>query len=153
MNWRGFGRLARDRLAGAVLIALACAMAWEATRLPVGSLASPGPGYWPLALAIALGAFAALVSLSATGPSIERIGWKEAPRAGMVLAACAFAALAIERIGYRLTVFVVLVVLLGVVERRRPAAAIAVALAIALGSFFLFADLLRVPLPRGPAGI
>ncbi|HJS32935.1 MAG TPA: tripartite tricarboxylate transporter TctB family protein [Alphaproteobacteria bacterium] len=153
MDWRGGGRLTRDRLAGAALIALAGAMAWEATRLPVGSLASPGPGYWPLMLAIALGGFAALVSLSPGGPTVERIGWKETPRAGVILAACAFAALAIERLGFRLTVFVVLVVLLGIVERRRPAAAIAVALAIALGSFFLFADLLRVPLPRGPAGI
>jgi len=153
MNWRGVGRLTRDRLAGAVLIVLACAMAWEATRLPVGSLAAPGPGYWPLALAIALGGFAVLVCFSASGPPIDRIGWNEAPRAGVVLAACVFAALAIERIGYRLTVFAVLIVLLGVVERRRPLAAIAVALAIAFGSFFLFADLLRVPLPRGPGGI
>lgn len=153
MNWRGVGQLARDRLAGAALIALACVMAWEATRLPVGSLAAPGPGYWPLALAIALGGFAAIVFLARTSPPVEQIGWKEAPRAAVVLAACVFAALAIERLGYRLTVFAVLVVLLAVVERRHPAAAMAVALAIALGSYFLFADLLRVPLPRGPAGI
>ena len=48
---------------------------------------------------------------------------------------------------------VLLMVLLGVMERKRPAVVMAVALGLSLGSFFLFSNLLKVPLPRGPWGL
>ena len=66
--------------------------------------------------------------------------------------ACAFAALALERLGYRLTITTMLLFLLGVVERKRPVAAAIFAAALAGGTFLLFDGILRVPLPRGPLG-
>ena len=48
---------------------------------------------------------------------------------------------------------VLLAFLLGVMERKRPAVVVAVALGLSLGSFFLFSNLLKVPLPRGPWGL
>jgi apolipoprotein N-acyltransferase len=77
----------------------------------------------------------------------------EAPRAVAVVAAAAFAALALERLGYRLTVLTLLVFLVGIVERRRAWVVVLVAGGTALGSFWVFHTLLRVPLPRGPFGI
>jgi hypothetical protein len=76
----------------------------------------------------------------------------EAPRALAVAAAAAFAAVALERLGYRLTVIIVLTVLLGLVERRRLWVVMLVTAGASLGSFWLFHTVLRVPLPRGPFG-
>jgi len=69
-----------------------------------------------------------------------------------ILGACAFAALGLERLGYRLTVAAMLGFLVGVVERRSLVTTVVLMVAFALGTFFLFDTLLRVPLPRGPGG-
>jgi hypothetical protein len=69
-----------------------------------------------------------------------------------ILATCVFAALALERLGYRLTMAAVLGFLVGVVERKGILLSAAFALALALGSFYVFDTVLRVPLPRGPGG-
>jgi hypothetical protein len=70
-----------------------------------------------------------------------------------ILAAGAFAALALERLGYRLTILSVMVFLLALVERRGWLATSLFALVLAFGSYFLFGTVLRVPLPRGPFGL
>jgi hypothetical protein len=77
-------------------------------------------------------------------------GWRHAVA---ILAACAFAALALERLGYRLTILSVMVFLLALVERRGWLATSLFALVLAFGSYFLFGTVLRVPLPRGPFGL
>ena len=69
------------------------------------------------------------------------------------MAVCVFAAWGLERLGYRLTVTVSLVALLGLVERKGPVVTALVALGLAFGTFFLFATVLRTPLPRGPFGL
>lgn len=85
-------------------------------------------------------------------PPLATLGWVEAPRALAIAAAAVGAALALERLGYRLTVILVLAVLLGVVERCRPWVVVLVTVVAAFGSFWLFHTVLRVPLPRGPWG-
>jgi hypothetical protein len=57
-----------------------------------------------------------------------------------------------ERIGYRITMIIILGFLFGVMERIRLWQALTLALSLALGSFWLFDSLLRVPLPRGGWG-
>ena len=81
------------------------------------------------------------------------MAWTEWRHALAIFGACAFAAVALERLGYRLTMGVVLAFLLGVVERKHPLLTVALAVAVAGGSFFLFNTVLRVPLPRGPLGL
>ncbi len=143
-----------DRASGIALLGLALAVAWESRRLPFGTHHGPGPGYFPLLLAAALAALAlVIVARGRAAPPVGSLTWVEAPRALAILGAAAFAALALERLGYRLTVVALLAVLLGVVERRRRWVVVLVALGLALGSFWVFHTLLRVPLPRGPFGI
>ncbi|MBI4588977.1 MAG: tripartite tricarboxylate transporter TctB family protein [Candidatus Rokubacteria bacterium] len=145
--------LTRDRVAGSALVLLALVTAWETRRLPLGTLHTPGPGYMPMVLAIVLGGLGVLVALrGGKSPLLGSLRWPEAAHAVAILLGCAFAALALERLGYRLTVIALLVFLLGVMERKRPAVVAAVALGISLGSFFLFSGLLKVPLPRSPWG-
>ena len=142
-----------DRVAGLILVAIGGIVALETTALPLGTLARPGPGYAPLICAIILAALGLLVSLRRGGVALASLRWGEARHAALILAAACFAALALERIGFRLTTLALLVFLLGVIERRHPVAVAAVAFAISFGGYYLFWNVLRVPLPIGPFGI
>lgn len=146
--------LTTERVAGAALAALALGVLWANRVHPVGSLRNPGPGYLPLVLALLLLALAlTLVLAGRRAPRLAAAGWGDWRHAAAVVGACLFAALALERLGYRLTVGVILVFLLGVVERRGVLTALIIAAGLALASFFLFNTVLRVPLPRGPGGL
>lgn len=142
--------LSRDRVAGIVLVLVAVAIAWESRVLPLGTLYRPGAAYMPLATAIVLGLLGALVASRGGGPALGALAWPEARHAALLLAACAFAAWALERLGYRLTTALMALFFLAVLERRHPLAALAAALGLSFGSFYLFSNLLRVPLPLGP---
>jgi putative tricarboxylic transport membrane protein len=142
-----------DRVAGLILIVIAGVVTLETTALPIGTLSRPGPGYAPLICAAALAVLGLLVTLRRDGLPIAELRWGEARHAALILGAGVFAALALERIGFRLTTLAILVFLLGVVERRSPLAVAAVAFAISFGGYYLFWNILRVPLPIGPFGI
>lgn len=144
--------LSRDRFAGIVLIVVAGLIAWQAMALPLGTWRNPGPAYMPLLTAAVMALMAAVVVWQGGGLPLRAMPWPEVRHAALLIAGCAFAAWALERLGYRLTTMILLVFFLGLLERRHPIAVAAVALALPLGSFFLFSDLLRVPLPRGPWG-
>ena len=147
------GGLRSDQFSGLMLIALAAYVGWENRVYPVGTLQEPGPGYLPLLLAVLLGAIGLLVALAGSKSApFASLKWAEGMRAIVILAACAVATLALERIGYRLTVMVLLVFFLGVLERRRPLSVALVALGFSLASFYIVGDVLRVPLPRSPWG-
>jgi hypothetical protein len=142
-----------DRFGGLVLAALALFTLWEARRLPLGSLASPGPAYAPMLLAALLLVFAiAIVMLGGRSRRLADAGWREWRHAIAILGVCVFMALSLERLGYRLTIFAALAILLGVLERRSVVTTALFAAAFSAASFYLFAVLLRVPLPRGPGG-
>ena len=146
--------LRNDQISGLVLLALALFAAWVNREYPLGSLVEPGPGYLPLALAIFLGATGLVIAVRGGGSARFRdTGWPELARAVVILVACGFAAIALERLGYRLTMAALLVFFLGVVERKQPAVVAAVAVGFSLISYLVFATWLRVPLPLGPGGI
>ena len=147
-------RLRSDCISGVVFVLTALLVAWENRSYPLGSLSDPGPGYMPLMLAIALGGFGLLVALRASAsPPFNTIDWTESRRAIVLLIACGVAAFAFEHIGYRLTMIALLVFMLGVVERKRPLPTLLVAFGFAFLSYFIFATLLKVQLPRGPWGL
>jgi putative tricarboxylic transport membrane protein len=143
----------RDRVAGVALLLFAMAVMWEDRAFPLGTITKPGPGYMPMLLAGILAAMAGLVIWTGRrSPAWTSLSWSEWRHAVAILAGCVFAALALERIGYRLTVIVLVGFLLWVVERKRPAVTVATALGLSLGTFYVFSTLLRVPLPLGPGG-
>ena len=145
--------LRNEQLSGLVLVAFALVLAWQNRAYPLGSLHDPGPGYMPLMLAVFLGAMGLLVAvLGGKSAPVASIAWAEARRATLILVVCAFGALALEHIGYRLTMIAMLIIFLGIVERRKPLAAAAVAIGFALASHFLFSTLLKVQLPRSAWG-
>ncbi len=145
--------LRSDQASGMVLVLLALFVGWQNTSYPLGTLQEPGPGYVPLLLAIFLGLTGVLVAVRGTrAQPLRAIPWPEAPRAVVILIACGVAAYALERVGYRITIFGLLVFFLGVVERKRWYSVLILALAFSLLSFLLFDTLLQVQLPQGPWG-
>ncbi|MDP1536222.1 MAG: tripartite tricarboxylate transporter TctB family protein [Burkholderiales bacterium] len=145
--------LKSDQVSGLILLGLAFYIGWLNREFPVGSLSDPGPGYVPLLLAIGLGGIGLLIALLGGRSELLRsIHWPEAGRAAVILIACTIATLALERIGYRLSIAAFLVFFIGVVERKKPLTVVLVAAGFSLLSFFIIADLLHVPLPRGPWG-
>lgn len=147
------GGLHSDRVSGVILMGLGLYVGWENRVYPLGTLQEPGPGYLPLLLAIFLGAMGALIVLRGGASQLfSAMRWRETPRAIVILIACAFATMALERIGYRLTVIALLIFFLGVVERRRPLRAGIVAVAFSFISFYVIGTLLKVPLPRSAWG-
>jgi hypothetical protein len=147
------GGLRTDQFSGLMLLALALYVGWQNRVFPVGTLSEPGPGYLPLLLAIFLGAMGLLIALwGARSAPLAAMKWTEAKRAVVILIACGVATLALERIGYRLTVIALLVFILGVLERKRPLPVALVALGFSFASYYIVGDLLRVPLPRSPWG-
>jgi putative tricarboxylic transport membrane protein len=143
--------LTTDRVAGAALVALGLFVLVESRTLPLGSLHNPGPAYAPVVLAILVLVFGALVlALGAHAPAVRGVGWVEWRHAVAIFVACAFAALALERLGFRITIAVTLFALLRFVERRGWTFSLAFALVFAVALYVLFQTWLRVPLPLGP---
>lgn len=147
------GGIKSDQVSGGLLLALALWIGWLNRAFPVGTLSDPGPGYVPLLLAVGLGAIGLMIAvLGGRSALLRDIRWPEAGRAAVILLACAVAALALEHIGYRLTIAVFLVFFLGVVERKKPLTVALVAAGFSLASFYVVGVLLKVPLPLGPWG-
>ncbi len=146
--------LTTDRISGTALALFALGVIWESRRLPLGTFRVPGPAYMPVLLALLLLIFGVLIAL--TGGRAERLAsirWTEWPHAVAILYICIFSTLALERLGYRLTILFGLVFLVKGVEKKGWLLTVLFALALSFGSFYLFYTLLRVPLPLGPWGI
>lgn len=145
--------ISSDRLSGALLFALALFVLWQNRAYPIGSVTEPGAGFLPLLLATAFLVVTALITLfGGQAARLNDLGWGEAPRALVILGACAMAALMFERLGYRLTLAALLVFLLGVIERRPITGVLLTAAGFPLVSYFIFFDLLEVQLPRSVWG-
>ena len=143
-----------DRVAGALLFLLGAFAGAQSLALPLGSLAEPGPGYAPLLLSLLLaGLGLAVVLTGGASARLPELAWSELPHALLVLGGGIFATLTLEPLGYRLSTLALLLFSLGVVERRSLPATLAVSAGMAFGSYYLFATLLKVPLPTGPFGL
>ena len=145
------------RLVPAVVLVAAGLYLLQALKLPLGSTARPGAGFYPVAVAV----FACIVGLVATAqafmtpPAAGRavVADPDAPavrrRVAITTLALVGFCFVMPWIGYPLTAAAfVIAVLRGLGSLWSSAVAIGVASA--LVSHYLFAVLLDVPLPRGP---
>lgn len=147
-------RVTTDRAAGAFFVVFSVFVLFECRRIPFGTLAEPGPGAFPVLLAVTLLACSVAVFLGGgVSKRFVDIAWTEWRHAAAILGTCVFLALSLERLGYRLTIFAALFALVALIERKRWLAAVVFAGGFSLGTYFLFSTLLRVPLPRGPFGL
>ncbi|MBI3107744.1 MAG: tripartite tricarboxylate transporter TctB family protein [Candidatus Rokubacteria bacterium] len=141
----------RDRLTAVILIVFTLAVIWQARRIPLGTLALPGPGFLPVAAATLLGvlALALLVDTAVRRADESAGGGAGAARTPVfVMVALVLYALVLERVGYLAATGPLLALLL-VLHRQRWPVIVGVTLVATLGSWWLFAVWLEVPLPRG----
>jgi hypothetical protein len=134
------------RGAGAALVLIAAVGCWQAHGLRFGSFSDPGPAYWPMVLA---------TGLAAIGIAVLVFGGDEPePTAGLrkalaVFVCIGFVFLAVHPLGYRVTVAIVTIFLLGAVEGRHPAITLGVASLLAFGTEGLLEPALHATLPKG----
>ena len=142
------GGLRTDQFSGLMLLALALYVGWENRVYPIGTLQEPGPGYLPLLLVVFLGVLGVLIAIwGGRSPRLADLSWGEARRAGVILIACGVATVALEHLGYRLTMIALLIFFIGVVERKPPVATALVSLGFGFGSYYVVGHMLHVPLP------
>lgn len=145
--------LTTDRAAGVILVLFALLVIWESRLLPLGNLRHPGPAFIPILLALLLLLCGVLLVLtSGRARLLSSIRWTEWRHTLAIAAVSSCSVLAIERLGYRLTMLLILGFVYHLVEKRGWLLSVALSLSLAFGSFFLFHSVLRVPLPLGPFG-
>ena len=146
-----------ELVASAFLTALAGATVIGAWRLGLGSVHSPGPGFMPFATAALLGlmALGRLAHLSAGGADAAETRPFAQSRWSVVLivlGALGGFGLAIERVGFTVSTVLLLLVLFGIVARKRWWVALGAAVAIAIIARIALTAV-GMQLPPGPLGL
>jgi hypothetical protein len=162
MRLRPNVQIGRKQIAVMAIMAVSAVFIWQSLAgLPLGTIDNPGPAAMPLGLAGLLVCFA-LFSLVSDGLGlIEPEGEGDAAaaepgalrHAALVIAAIVAAAIALNPLGYRLTILGLLLFFLGVVERKPIIVVLLVSVALSFGSHALFVHVLKIPLPSGPLGL
>src|SRR4029453_17974113 len=90
-----------DGVAGLALILVGLVAIEESRAFPFGTLHRPGPAFMPMLLAALQIVFGGVVFLMGRrARRLAEVGWQEWRHAVAIFAACAFAALGLERLGY-----------------------------------------------------
>lgn len=136
------------------ILGLACLIAGlgyfvTALRLPMHTLTGPGPGFFPIGVALVLLVAAVTVVIrgeAASPRDVLPVGAKR--RVAMTLVALVGFCFFLPRAGYLGTSLVFMTVMLQQVGTSWQAA-LSIAVASAAGSYYLFVSVLSVPLPWG----
>ena len=146
----------RDVAMAAVLLLGAVAALVEGRHLPFGTVAAPGPGFFPRALAARLAgivvlllARAVVAGRAAARPAAVPGGGTRL--AGVVVALFLFTAV-LDHLGFVVATFLLMAALFRVVERHRWTTVVAESAAAAVVSHLVFKIWLGVRLPPGPWG-
>ena len=152
----------RDKIIEGVIIFL-CGGGTVALSLqmPIGTFRMAGSGLFPLCLGIALMLLALLYLANLL---FQKDAKQQSPKAAaaspgaagqmlLFLGASALATLCLNFLGYPLTSFLLMLSLLAILGVRKPALLVSLPLLTAAGSYLLFVQFLRIPLPKGLIGL
>ncbi len=123
-------------------------------RLGVGALRSPGPGFIPFWASIGLASFACILlwlNLAAKTQVVRGENGAKDSNWGnnfIVIAALTIYCLALQKLGYLLATFALMIVLFSL-EKMKVRTIVLGSLITSLSSYGLFAYFLGTPLPRG----
>ena len=147
MDTRGSGPLL-------VLLAFALATGAAAQHLGLGSLSTPGPGFFPFLNAVGLG-LTALVLVVQARHRVRHVGESGSPWPIVLGVAAGIAAygILVEHLGFPLTSFLFLLLCWVVVARQPVWRSVMLAAATAATAYLLFDRLLGVRLPSGLLGL
>ena len=145
-----------DRYSSLFWLIIAVVICVHASRLGIGTLSEPGSGFVFLFSGILIGVFSMLIfvlSLKGHGGesegSFKNVHWG---KLGLALGYILLYGLLLERLGFLLSTFLLLGLLLGTIESKRWYVMVVVALTGALGTYGIFELWLHSRLPKGPFG-
>jgi hypothetical protein len=142
--------LRADHVAGAFFILLGVAVFIIGDDLPFGRLSAPGAGMMPKLVAGLMMLFAVIIIAGAgSGRPLAAIGWDEVGHAVQVVLITAAAVALYTRLGFLITMTLLIFVLLVVIERRHVVPAALYSIGLTLFAYWLFGKALRAPLERG----
>lgn len=154
MHRKGWiARRGADFWTALVLMVFSGAVIREALNLDVGTPANPGSGFMIFGTAAVLGVMASvqwaksfLTHDRETGEPQEKVHFL---RIVSVIAANAIYIVALDRVGYIISTFILLCFLLQVYEKGKWVWAVAGAAATSVLTYLIFAKLLQLNLPKG----
>ena len=140
-----------DHVAGVAFIALGILVFAIGTDLPFGSLSSPGAGMMPKLMASLMMLFAAAIFAAAErdSPPLSSIDWSDRGHALLLVVITAIAVSLYQKLGFLITMSLLVFSLLVVVERRRLLPAASYAIALTVFAYWMFGIALKAPLERG----
>ena len=138
-----------DRILGVGAVLLAIPVGVASWGFGVGSPKSPGAGFWPLLIALAMAGLGLSLILHPTPDAMMASGKSRWGKFVISLGTLAFYVVALESLGYLLTTAVMLFAQLRWVESRSWRSSAGIAIVIAVASLILFRVLLKVSLPAG----
>jgi hypothetical protein len=141
-----------DHVAGAFLVAAGLLVFALSGDLPFGSLAFPGAGFLPKLIATLIIVMGALLFFGAARSApFQSLGWSDLRHAGPVLAVAAAATVLYDRLGFVITLALMMLALLVLIERKSIIRASIYSFTVVVLAYFLF-TVLRAPIPIGPFG-
>ncbi len=145
--------LRADHIAGAFFVAAGLAVIALSGDLPTGQLSMPGAGFLPEIVAVLIIVLGASLFLRAhESPAFASIAWDDGPHAGKVILVTAAAIVLYVKLGFIVTMVLMLMTLLTVIERKNVPRALLYSVAVAGGIYVIFVYVLRSPLPTGILG-
>ena len=159
-NWEM--KMKRDELIGCGIVFLFGGMTvFLSLKMPIGTFRMAGSGLFPLCLGILLMVLSLLFLsnlLFAKSSSPQKPDTATPPDIAMkqmllFLGASALATLCLNILGYPLTVFLLMIMLLRILGIKRPVLLMTMPLLTAVASYILFVQFLKIPLPKGLIGL
>ena len=142
-----------DIISGLFLLAVALAICAGSLQLQVGTLTSPGSGFFPLVTGLILGIFSILILVGARKLSKEPVKfWVPGANKKAIYLTFLFIlfyAFLLERLGFIGTTVLFFFLISRFVSGHRWSTAIFFGLVTSLSTYFVFTILLRAPLPQG----
>lgn len=142
--------LRSDHIAGLFFILLGVLVFALSGDLPFGTLSSPGAGMLPKMMAALMIVFAvAIMAFAGTSRRLAEIDWSDRWHALLVVLITAAGIYAYQRLGFLVTMSLLVFALLVVIERRNVLIAAAYSIGLTLFAYWLFSKALKAPLERG----
>jgi putative tricarboxylic transport membrane protein len=142
--------LRSDHVAGAAFIVLGVVVFAISGDLPFGRLSAPGAGMMPKLMAGLMMLFAAIIIIAAAASQpFAKIAWSDLGHAALLVIITAVAVSLYQRLGFIITMALLVFTLLVVVEHRKLLPAAAYSVGLTLFAYWLFGIALKAPLERG----
>jgi putative tricarboxylic transport membrane protein len=142
----------RKAIVALVALALGAGALYESSKLALGTLQSPGPGFfpwWTSALIVLLALFLLGQALRSPLDAAAQPSGRIAKVLGLLIVLSAYVLL-LDPLGYPACTFLLVLFMLRAIDPQRWPLALGIAAITAAGSYLVFAVWLKVPLPRGP---